>query len=71
MAQHNTYAPLTFPSKRIRLPAVVVALLMPAIVFPPAIEGNFDDRVSACNRDDYAAAHTEWRPLADQGHASV
>ena len=44
---------------------------MPAIVFPPAIEGNFDDRVSACNRDDYAAAHTEWRPLADQGHASV
>ena len=48
----------------------LVTLLIVALL-APAFAADFDAGMKAYNRGDYEAALREWRPLAEQGHASA
>lgn len=55
-----------FPSIALRLPVVLVLSIV-CIAIPA--RADFQAGMDANNRDDYATALHEWRPLADQGDA--
>ena len=52
------------------LPHPVVLILVFLAVTVPA-QADFQAGVDAYKREDYATALREWRPLAEQGHATV
>ena len=49
---------------------IVVLTLVSLLIANPSWAG-FAEAVAAYKRGDYATALREWRPIADQGHASV
>jgi hypothetical protein len=54
--------------KKLGLVVVVVALFLSA---SQSAWGGFQEGLDAARRGDYATALKEWRPLAEQGHASA
>ena len=50
---------------------ILPVLFLTMLVGNPAYSADFQKGVDAYDRGDYAAALREWKPLAEQGHASA
>ena len=48
---------------------ILPVLLLNLLVENPAFSANFQKGMDAFNREDYATALSEWKPLAEQGYA--
>ena len=54
-----------------RIRRVLIIMFMAASFAVPAMAGDFEKGMEAYERDDYAAALAEWKPLAEQGFAGA
>ena len=48
---------------------VILILSLLTLLSAPALGADFDTRLTATKRGDYATALREWTPLAEHGHA--
>ena len=54
-----------------RLMPILAVAISPAFATPALSQSQFDLGLAAYERQDYATAYRQWRPLADQGNASA